>query len=142
MSAAVLSRISLVAFATLEAACRTAAPSLERYDLSASSADSVARRQRNVLGRAEFELLRAASAYDVVQQYRPEFLRQRNVGAAATTVAVASVYIDGNRQGGAEVLRRIPAAVVDEIRYLSPTAASMEFGRAGSGGIILVRLRR
>ena len=75
-------------------------------------------------------------------RFRPEFLRRRSDAAATDpTGGLPVVYMNGTRQGGTDVLRTIPAAVVVEIRYLSPTAASHEFGPFYPGGVIAVRTR-
>jgi hypothetical protein len=146
MSAVAFSRIGLlVAFGSFAGACRTAtpSPSQSQYRLSVSSAESAAKRGRNVLGYTEFAQWRTLTAYDVVERYRPEFLQRRlPASAGSPTGGFAVVYIDGNRQGGTDVLRTIPATAVEEIRYLSPAAAGIEFGWANPGGIILVRFRR
>jgi len=87
---------------------------------------------------AEIGSARVANAYEAVTRLRPQFLRRRSTTGDGQPV----IYLDGVRQGGAEMLRSIPANVVYEIRYLTATAASAEFGRMHSAGAISVRSNR
>jgi hypothetical protein len=84
----------------------------------------------------------AGTAYDVLTRLRPEFLSRH----AYTIVddpegGYPVVYVNGVRQGGLDLLKTIPAAMVAEIRYISPGAASDRFGRHHAGGVIAVRAR-
>jgi hypothetical protein len=97
----------------------------------------------NVLGSAEIQSGHVTNAHEAVLRFRPEFLRGR-VGAASTSPngTPPIVYVNGVREGDVSALRTIPAAIIDEIRYLSPVSASQEVGTYYPGGVIFVRTRR
>ncbi len=100
-------------------------------------------RRRNQITREEIAQIQVTSAYEAIQQLRPEFFRSRGVRSMASgDASVAAVYVDGVRQGGLEALRNIPKETVEDIRYLSATDATTQFGTGHAGGAILVRTRR
>ena len=118
-------------------ACRTASPGPQSPTQLAASAS---RTSADVLGRAEIQSVRVNDAYEAVVRFRPEFLSRRSMTAVAYLGgALPVVYVNGVRQGGAEVLRSIPAGTVVEIRYLSATAASSQFGPYHAAGVLAVR---
>jgi hypothetical protein len=83
------------------------------------------------------------NALEAVLRFRPEFLRTHGVPSAVDPNAgKATVYLDGVRQGGPDALRSIPVAAIHEIRYLSASAASDQYGPFYAGGVIAVRTRR
>lgn len=89
------------------------------------------------------EIRRSAglTAYDVVQQLRPHFLRVRVTRTARTAAPIEPVvYVDGLRMGGLDQLRSIRAGDVEEIRYLGAADATTRYGTGHVGGAILIRL--
>jgi hypothetical protein len=52
----------------------------------------------------------------------------------------AAVYIERHHLGGIDALQTIPAADVEEVRYLEPSRAEIEFGMGRSGGAIVIKL--
>jgi hypothetical protein len=95
-----------------------------------------------MLGSTEIQSAEVANAYDAVVRLRPQFLRKHAPSAPTTEEGVPVIYLDGVRQGGADMLRSIPANAVVDIRYLSATAANMELGRLHPAGVIAVRTRQ
>ena len=80
---------------------------------------------------------------EAIMRFRPEFLRGRAApGLSDPAGASPTVYLNGVRQGGADMLRTIPVGAVLEIRYLTPAVGSEQFGRYHNGGVISVRTRR
>jgi hypothetical protein len=83
------------------------------------------------------------NTYQAVQRLRPQWLRARgqsNIGGGATVV---TLFVDGAPRGQATDLASIPVSDVGEIRYLSASDATFEFGTiAGNGGALAVRTRR
>lgn len=80
--------------------------------------------------KAEINAISAGSAYDVVSQLHPEWLRppkpgmsgalsasQTGAGTALSAAAVVMVYLDGVRLGGIDQLRSLTAASVMSIEY-------------------------
>ena len=91
------------------------------------------------LGSAEIRSAQVATAHEAVSRLRPQFLRRYRPTMTNIGEEQAVIYLDGVRQGRADMLRSIPANAVREIRYLSSSAASAEFGRWHPGGVISVR---
>src|SRR5688572_2384550 len=122
------------------AACRTGAPigSVGTAPPEASS-ERVASTSSDHLGYAEITAAQVANAHEAVSRLRPQFLRRYRPTLTSLGEGQAVIYLDGVRQGGADMLRSIPANAVREIRYLSGTAANAEFGRWHPGGVIAVR---
>ncbi len=98
---------------------------------------------RQVLSAAEILQSSGATAYDVIAQLRPEFLRSR--GAASLRdrePPTAVVYLDNVRMGGLESLRRLSADALLRVEYLGAADATMRFGTDHTGGAILVSTKR
>jgi hypothetical protein len=72
---------------------------------------------------------------DFVRANRPQWLRTRGVGAAASPVAV---YLDGQRVGGQEQLRGISTEITSGLRYVDGQEATTRWGPGHSNGAILV----
>jgi hypothetical protein len=53
-----------------------------------------------------------------------------------------AVYVDGNRAGGVEELRQVPATLVVSIEYLDAPSASIRFGTGHAQGAIVVTTGR
>jgi hypothetical protein len=99
-------------------------------------------RQADVITFAEIEPLRVATAYEVVEQLRPEFFRTRGSASVRDpTPAEAVVYLDGSRMGPPATLRSVSKTTLKEIRYLDANAATVQFGTGHRGGAILVVTR-
>ena len=100
-------------------------------------------RSSDVLDRVEIQSARVNNAHDAVVRLRPEFLTRRDASASGDpTGGLTTVYLDGVRQGGPDMLFSIPAGAILEIRYLSAIAAGSAFGPYHPGGVISVRTKR
>ncbi len=79
------------------------------------------------------------SAYQVVEQHRPQWLRKRGE-ASVTAPRDVQVYLDKNRSplGPPSTLRRLPAMDVDSIVHLSASEAQAEYGLNNVQGAIVV----
>lgn len=101
-----------------------------------------AQRQSDLITFAEIEPLRVATAYEVVEQLRPEFFRTRGSASVRDPTPVeAVVYLDGNRIGPPSTLRTVSKTTVREIRYLDANGATLQFGTGHRGGAIVVTTR-
>lgn len=114
--------------------------------LLAAACSSVPRsgapRERNVIHADEIEPLRVASALEVIQTLRPQFLRTRGTSSIVKGEPdYPVVYIDGMFAGDLSNLRRIATHQIGEIRYLSGPDATTRFGTGHPGGAILIRTR-
>ena len=131
-------RVALITLLLLSAACRTGTQPFSRYHEPRRVS-----RKSDVLELREISAAQVSNAHEAVLRLRPEFLRQRaRPSSDQPTGAFPTVYVNGVREGGPEMLRTIPARVVMEIRYLGPTAASSQFGPFHPDGVIAVRTKR
>jgi hypothetical protein len=80
---------------------------------------------------------------EAVRRLRPEWLRASPSARQSAEPGAASVYTRDSYVGGLEALRLIPIAAVEEMRYLTPTAARSWFGMfcRCAGGVIVVTTR-
>jgi hypothetical protein len=100
------------------------------------------RGSRDVLTAEEISRASGMTAYDVVQQLRPQFLRIRTGRSTqGSGEAEPVIYVDNIRSGGLAALRNIRAESVEEIRYIGASDATTRFGTGHMAGAILVRLR-
>lgn len=117
------------------------------------------RRDRDLITRDELvnSSQKNTDLYSAVRSLRSHMLqgprgpRQLNVapptvGSAGpgtlrnTEAAKAVLYINGARSGDIDMMRNIQTMHVEEVRYLNPNAAGMQFGPGHEGGAILVKL--
>jgi hypothetical protein len=97
---------------------------------------------RNLITRPEITETRAGTAYEVVQQLRPDFLRGRPSGTGTSVVNMFPVvYLDGTRLGELEQMRTIPAAIVLTIQLISASDATTRWGTGYPAGVIEVKTR-
>ena len=59
-----------------------------------------------------------------------------------TSALTPVVYVNGIKESGVDALRRLGASFIDEVRYLDPSRAEMEFGIAAAGGAIVVKTQK
>jgi hypothetical protein len=77
--------------------------------------------------------------FDVVQALRSNWLRAKSGTNASGRVDVIVVYLDNQRIGGVEELRRIVPSSVQTARYYDPITASARWGMDhGAGAIAIV----
>jgi len=102
-------------------------------------------KDRNVITRAE--LLRSAQKtkdlFEAIRVLKPHFLSpltSRTQGNESPSKPV--VYIDGAFAGELDVLRSILVNNVEEVRFKSPTEASVELGPNAPGGAIMVTMHK
>lgn len=81
------------------------------------------------------------TAYDVVERLCPLWLNNRGVASLEAPVDVV-VYVDDVRVGDRSGLRLVSAGDIASVRRLSPTDATVRFGRGHGAGALLVATRR
>lgn len=103
---------------------------------------------RNVLTLEQINSVRASNAYEVVERLKSQWLRTRGTSqmpAAAGTPRFEEnpvlVYMDDQRLGTVDQLRRIEIAAVQYIRYYPPSEAGARWGFNHGGGVIFVSTR-
>lgn len=97
----------------------------------ASSSGTSGGGPRDTITRADITASSATTAYEAVRLLRPAFLRSRGGSAPV-------LYVDGVYRGDLRGMEQIPAATVQEIRYLDSTDATMRYGTGHTGGAVLV----
>jgi hypothetical protein len=98
---------------------------------------------RQVIRAAEIATVTSGNAYDVVAKLRPEFLKSRGPLSAsrgrATQLPTSTVFIDGVEAGPInDVLPRIQASEVHEIRMYRSADATTKYGTRHAAGVIEV----
>lgn len=103
---------------------------------------------REIITREDIERTHAVNAYDAVERLRSHWLRQRGTtqlpaaqGGAQFQEAEIQVYLDDQRLGNLENLRRIEITAVQYIRFVQPAEASSRWGFGHGAGAILVSTR-
>jgi hypothetical protein len=120
----------LLAVAILLAACATTARERSGGDRNRITADQI-----------EAVTSQYSTAYEVVQNLRPLWLRKRGATSFSRETDIA-VYIDGARYGTPDDLRRLSILSVGSMRFLSPSEATNRYGTGHTHGAILVRTKR
>jgi len=99
-----------------------------------------ARGPANLLTRAEIETSSATTAFELIRELRPQFLRSRGVlSIEDPSAGYALVYMDNTFRGDLEALRTILVVDIDEVRYISSADATTRWGTGHAGGVIHVQ---
>jgi hypothetical protein len=97
----------------------------------------------DLINRAQIEASSARTAFDLVNQIRPQWLRSRGTGSIQNPDAgVPVVYVGEVRHGDVESLRGFDPDGIEEIRFINATSATTRYGSGHSGGVIRITLRR
>ena len=82
------------------------------------------------------------SAYELIAQMRPHFLRSRGAGSFRDPTPVrAVVYLDGMFYGKLETLKTLNVEEIREIQFINSGDATTRFGTDHPGGAILISTR-
>lgn len=87
--------------------------------------------------REEFLTLNASNLFDVVQRFRPQWLRPRGTDSINNPTSV-QVYLDNQRLGGVESLRQISPVTVQTVRHFDGIEASGRWGLDHGSGVIFI----
>ena len=99
-------------------------------------------RSRDVLLPEEYAGASASDAYNVVRQYRPNWLRRRGITSIQDPGAGdVQLYVNTSRWGDVRRLSEIPIADIVEIRFRSGQEATIRYGPNHTGGVIEVKTR-
>ena len=99
--------------------------------------DDLNRLRKDVLARPADG---TATAFEVVQELRPHYLRARGPSSGMNPApAYPIVYLNDFRAGGLEALRSIRIVEIEEIRYISAADATTRWGTGHTAGVIQVR---
>ncbi len=106
---------------------------------TASAAAPRARQDQQLITRDVIIGTQYTNMYEVVQAMRSNWLRVKTSSSASGKVDVLQVYLDNQRIGGVDELRRIVPSSVASARYFDPIAASARWGMDhGAGAIYIV----
>lgn len=98
-----------------------------------------ARQDQQLITRDVITGTQYTNMYDVVQALRSNWLRAKTGANASGRADVLVVYLDNQRLGGVEELRRIVPSSVQTARYYDPITASARWGMDhGAGAIAIV----
>ena len=126
-------RISILVLGLLGTACASTGSAIRPVGFAG----------REVITAAEIVASRVQDVYQAVVQLRPEFLRRRSLTFSQPyRTAEIMVFLDDMEFGTTESMRNIPLARVRQIRYLTPSEASLRWGGQHPGGVILVTTLR
>lgn len=89
---------------------------------------------RETLTAEEIEKANVVTAYEAVEQLRPNFLQGRFYKPI--------VYVDNMRYGNLRSLYYILAADIEVIRYISPADATTFWGTGHMGGVLAITTKR
>jgi len=107
----------------------------------ATSSNGSSSSSGEVIDAEEIQELGRLSAYQIVQRLHPQWLRTRGVDSFNSEFGVV-VYLDGQRVGGVDALRRITGPNVEEIRRLDSRQATTLYGTGHPNGALMVVTRR
>lgn len=96
-----------------------------------------------IITEEEVEASRAATAFEVIQKLRANFLSYRGETSVINrnSQPYPTVYLDGQQYGPIGILRNIPASQVSTIRLYRSWEATTKFGTGNMGGVIAVTTR-
>ena len=109
---------------------------------SSSTNNSEAVSSDRIIVEALSDPVSGMSAYDVVSQYRPQWLQKRGATSINNPVDV-QVYLDGTGTpyGSVESLRSIQANQIATIEYFNATRAQFRFGLSNTAGALLIKTK-
>ena len=81
------------------------------------------------------------TAFALVEQLRPNWLRQHGASSINSATPLPQVYVGGVKRGGPTTLEEVPRASIKEIQHLRGTDASQRYGMGHESGVILVILK-
>lgn len=91
------------------------------------------------IGPEVLERVEATTVHEVVERFRPRWLRARaHVSIHEPDAGLPVVFLDGSEYGAVEVLRQLSVRSVARIEFVSPGDATTRFGTGYPGGVILV----
>jgi hypothetical protein len=97
--------------------------------------------QSRLITPEEISVTRYATAFEVIEALRPQWLRPRG-RTSFTMRETVKVYLDDSLLGEPEQLRHITAQSIGSIRYLDGNEASQRWGLDHGHGAIMVSTRR
>jgi len=114
--------------------------------LLSPSRSAAQKRQRDLLTRAEIQASakRDDDLYSALRVLRPHFLETApgQVSFGRSPIMYPVAYIDGRPEPSVDGLHTIKASEVEEVRYLDPAHAAIDYGPSASGGAVVVKMHK
>lgn len=105
----------------------------------ASSGRTTTGGDRNVLTDQELAASNQGNLYDAVRALRPTWLnRPATTSRSGTGSTGVILYVDNQRMGELEMMRRMSINSAASVRWLSPSEAQSKFGLDNARGVIQV----
>jgi len=121
-------------------------PALYMAGSSCASAGAPASRHGDpaVITREEIEESTAATAYDLVLNLRPQWLRTRGISTLAQAAGEEDIviYMDNARLGSRDAMRQVPLGAVQYLRFFTAREATQRWGAGHLHGAILISTQR
>jgi hypothetical protein len=97
-----------------------------------------------VITREEIEESTAATAYDLVLNERPQWLRTRGLSTLAQAAGAEDivVYMNNARLGFRDAMRRVPLGAVQYLEFFGAREATYRWGAGHLHGAILISTQR
>jgi len=86
---------------------------------------------------ASYRRLRAATAYELLRDLRPEYLANKR-GTAGAPTSAPIVIVNEVTRGGVELLQALPALLIAEVRLVRPRDAFIRYGADYRSGVVLI----
>ncbi|MGE5749568.1 MAG: hypothetical protein ACM31F_06380 [Gemmatimonas sp.] len=105
---------------------------------SSGAKPTISESSRDKVTSIEIANTEAATAYDLVNRLRPQWLRAggtSSIGGGSIQNMVTLVYLDGHRIGTIETLRTITAAGISSMEWIPATRAAIVLTDVGSDAI-------
>jgi hypothetical protein len=102
------------------------------------AAPKVSESSRDKVTSVEIAATPAASAYDLINRLRPQWLRPggpSSMGGGTVQAQVTLVYLDGSKVGAIDALRSISASGIKTMEWIPAARASIVFTDIGSDAI-------
>ena len=98
----------------------------------------------DIITREEIEESTAATAYDLVLNLRPQWLRTRGISTLAQAAGQEDivVYMNNARLGFRDAMRQVPLGAVQYLQFFSAREATHRWGAGHLHGAILISTQR
>lgn len=124
--------LALTLLVTVVSSCRSAGAPASRLGDS------------DIITREEIEESTAATAYDLVLNLRPQWLRTRGISTLAQAAGEEDiiVYMNNARLGFRDAMRQVPLGAVQYLQFFSAREATHRWGAGHLHGAILISTQR
>ncbi len=97
---------------------------------------------RHLITLEEIERTTGSTAYDLILKLRPFWIRGRGPRSINrnTEAQYPMIYLNGQKFGNIDTLSEITNTNITEIKFLSPSDATIRYGVNHGGGAILIKI--